>query len=459
MARRMLTGVAALLATLAGMAGGVQAAEPPSLTVALDPGLYDADDAVTRNALEIALELDPAPDGASPLRAATLTLPAEIRLDTAAGFEGCTRQQVVDAACPASNRLGTGVAHSVLMPGAASLTWDLHVYAAEDAENFWVRTTLRESPQVVSALKGYAMDHLDGQLVSLEIPFELLHPAGLSNEFTALSLRVDAVGTSGRPAAGLTGCATGTIDVMAHLVNEGNDNLATVVNAHAACAVGDVFECAAGAMPRLLPGASATVDVRCEDAAGPVALSLLRAPARGTAGDLVQPAGSAPGSVRYTARTPGSDVVWLRASDGVATADVPIPVTTGTPPVVGPPPPPGPPAGPTAEEITAALEAAAGKVPSLKRLRERGRFTVPFTAPAAGELAVRWSARRRGKARVIARGARTVDAGETSVRVKLTKAGRRLLKGRERARIAMRLRFTPTGGDAVTFTRRATLKR
>ncbi|MET0771159.1 MAG: hypothetical protein ABW081_14700 [Solirubrobacteraceae bacterium] len=451
----MLTALAALLAGMASMAGAAQAAEPPSLTVALSPGVYDPDDSVTRNALEFAFELDPAPD-ASLLRVASVTLPDEVVVDLGAGFAGCTRQQVVDAACPESGRLGSGAARSVLMPGAAPLTWDLVAYAGDTPGTFWVRTTLRENPQVVSALQGSVLPQSIGPLVTVGIPYELLHPATIDNEFTALSLRLDAVGTSGRPVAGLAGCATGTIDVTGHLLDEGNDDLATVANGQATCSVGDVFECAAGAMPRLLPGAAAAVSVRCEDAAGPVALSVRRMPARGTVDGVVQPAGAASGSVRYTARTPGSDIIWLRATDGVATADVPVPITIGTPPIADPPP--DPPAGPTEAEISAALRRAADARPRLKRLRKRGGFAVPFTAPAPGTLAIRWSARKRGKTVVIARGAEALD-GAGEVRVRLTRAGRKLLKGRERVRISMRLRFTPDGGGAVTVTRKATLKR
>jgi hypothetical protein len=451
----MLTALAALLAGMAAMAGPAQAAEPPTLSVELDPGVYDADDAVTRSALEFAFELDPVPD-ASLLRVASVTMPDEVVVDLEAGFAGCTRQQVVDAACPERARIGSGAARSVLMPGATPLIWDLVAYAGDTRGVFWVRTTLRESPQVVSALEGSVLPQSTGPLVAVGIPVELLHPASLDNEFTSLRLRFDGVGTSGRPVAGLAGCATGTIDVTGHLLDEGNDNLATVANGQATCSVGDVFECAAGAMPRLLPGAAATVSVTCEDGAGPVAVSVRTPPARGAVTGLVQPVGAAPGSVRYTARTPGSDIIWLRATDGVATADAPVPITIGSPPVADPPP--DPPGGPTAEEISAALRQAADAKPRLKRLRKRGHFTVPFSAPAPGTLAIRWSARRRGKTVVIARGAEAVD-GAAEVRVKLTKAGRKLLKGRKRVRISMRLRFTPGGGEAVTVTRKATLKR
>ena len=74
-------------------------------------------------------------------------------------------------------------------------------------------------------------------------------------------------------------------------------------------------------------------------------------------------------------------------------------------------------------------------------------------APGTGKLAIRWSTKVKRKRVLIASANATVRAGKkTSVKVKLTKAGRKLLKRSKRLKVTTKVTFTPSGGHSVTAT-------
>jgi hypothetical protein len=75
---------------------------------------------------------------------------------------------------------------------------------------------------------------------------------------------------------------------------------------------------------------------------------------------------------------------------------------------------------------------------------------------AAARLAA--TARRGGKT-VANAPARTVGAGQRSLTLKFTPAGRRALARGRRAKLAIRVAFTPAGGATQTTTVSATLRR
>jgi streptogramin lyase len=141
-------------------------------------------------------------------------------------------------------------------------------------------------------------------------------------------------------------------------------------------------------------------------------------------------------------------------------------------PAPSPDPNPGPTPGPTGTVSTAMIEQALQAMvrrglPSIRTLLKSGRTSVKVTAPAAGTLTVVWTAPQGGAAGaaakrvVVAKGTKTVStAGATSVTVKLTTAGRKLLKGtRTRLKISATMTFRTTGGTRATSKATMTLKR
>jgi streptogramin lyase len=158
-------------------------------------------------------------------------------------------------------------------------------------------------------------------------------------------------------------------------------------------------------------------------------------------------------------------------SDGTfMTATTPATITAfgdgGISPDPGPNPGPNP--GPTGTFATGVIEALHAMIrwapPSIRTLLKSGRTSVRFAAPAAGTLTVVWSApngRAAGAAAkrvIVAKGTKTVStAGAAGVRVKLTPAGRRLLKGaRTRLKISASATFRTTAGTSATS--KATLR-
>jgi hypothetical protein len=93
-------------------------------------------------------------------------------------------------------------------------------------------------------------------------------------------------------------------------------------------------------------------------------------------------------------------------------------------------------------------------------LRRRG-FALPFTAPAAGTVRVRWLHRSPKRRSLVATGAATFAAGGGAlVRLKLSTAGRRLLRRHTRLRLTAQATLRPAdGAPAVTVNRAIRLRR
>lgn len=98
-----------------------------------------------------------------------------------------------------------------------------------------------------------------------------------------------------------------------------------------------------------------------------------------------------------------------------------------------------------------------GRAARIASLRKRGRFAYGFTALTAGTLSIGWYylppgarlARAAAPVLVAAGGASFRTAGTKAVVLKVTKAGRRLLRGRRRIALVAKGRFTPSGGRPV----------
>lgn len=104
---------------------------------------------------------------------------------------------------------------------------------------------------------------------------------------------------------------------------------------------------------------------------------------------------------------------------------------------------------------------ACGKPGGVKLKTTVGRATLAkgivlrVTVPSAGKLAAVGKVGRK----VVARGAsRAGRAGSARLTLKLTRAGRRALRGKRSAKVAVRVTFTPRGGAPVRSSVTATLK-
>jgi hypothetical protein len=88
--------------------------------------------------------------------------------------------------------------------------------------------------------------------------------------------------------------------------------------------------------------------------------------------------------------------------------------------------------------------------------RANGSVVMRVFAPSAGELRVRARGRRAAlrPVRAIA-----TKRGTVKVTVRLSKAGKKLLRRRSRAKVKATLVFTPVGGAPQKATRVLTLKR
>jgi hypothetical protein len=140
---------------------------------------------------------------------------------------------------------------------------------------------------------------------------------------------------------------------------------------------------------------------------------------------------------------------------------------SGNPPPSGPPPsgplPPSGGGGVTNAQIAAALDADFPAIAkSVKRLRlrklaRRRGFTVKgLDALTAGRFTVQLSAKKL----VIAKGTRAVAGkGRYALTVKLTKKGRKRLRGARRIKVTLTVRFAPAAGTPVARSTKAKLKR
>lgn len=98
----------------------------------------------------------------------------------------------------------------------------------------------------------------------------------------------------------------------------------------------------------------------------------------------------------------------------------------------------------------------------------KGAAPVPCTVPASGSCKIellaparkaRSAAKKKVKQVVVATGTKRVAAaGPSQVKVKVTKAGRKLLKKSRSLKLTVKTSFTPKGGKATTASRKVTVK-
>ncbi len=139
-------------------------------------------------------------------------------------------------------------------------------------------------------------------------------------------------------------------------------------------------------------------------------------------------------------RATGPFAVLPRDTAPPAVTPIPIPTPTATP---GPPPAATPaPAKPKAKRIsTAALRRAltpSGKAARIGRLRARGAYALRFTTPVAGRLTIRWL---HGRTLVASGHATLTRPGTRTAHIRLTRAGRRLLRHARRIELTGRATF------------------
>ncbi len=109
-----------------------------------------------------------------------------------------------------------------------------------------------------------------------------------------------------------------------------------------------------------------------------------------------------------------------------------------------------------------------GKAASIKALLKSGGYTATFKAPGGGRLVVSWydvphgAHVSRAKAKPVLLATATASfaaAGTNDLKVKLTAAGKRLLRKAKRATLTQRAVFAATGGATLTKLRTLTLHR
>jgi hypothetical protein len=125
-----------------------------------------------------------------------------------------------------------------------------------------------------------------------------------------------------------------------------------------------------------------------------------------------------------------------------------------------------PPTAPTTAEVRARLMRALtvrGRGAKLSQVSKRGGYRLRFSAPAAGNLVIRWYLPRHGRhAGTLIAGAsmRFTSRATRVIKVNLTRAGRRFLHGiRKPHRIRLRASgsFTPAGHRPVRVTKAVVL--
>jgi hypothetical protein len=107
-----------------------------------------------------------------------------------------------------------------------------------------------------------------------------------------------------------------------------------------------------------------------------------------------------------------------------------------------------------------------GRAAKIANLLKSGAFTLSLKAPGAGVLVIGWYeippgaklARAKAKPVLIASGqASFASAAAGKIKIKLTTAGKKLLKHAHSLKITAKATFTPTGGAAVSTRRSFTL--
>jgi hypothetical protein len=155
----------------------------------------------------------------------------------------------------------------------------------------------------------------------------------------------------------------------------------------------------------------------------------------------------------------------LVAGAGADTMELDVERNTTVAACPSPPPPPVPPTVvPTDGQVFAAIKAALGKTAAKLRkldtaaLAKRKRLTLPFRFAEAGT--VRLQLKRKTTA--VGTGTKTLKApGSANVTVKLTKAGRSLLKRAKSIKLTLKATFTPAraGAKPQAASMSVTLKR
>lgn len=120
-------------------------------------------------------------------------------------------------------------------------------------------------------------------------------------------------------------------------------------------------------------------------------------------------------------------------------------------------------AGPSPSAVTAALAALLspkGSAPTILSLLKTGGYSLSFNAPGAGVLTVQWTTvsaqasrhvTHKAKKVVVASGSQTFSAaGISTVKLRLTAAGRKLLKKNQTLRVIDQATFTPNVGAGQT---------
>lgn len=117
--------------------------------------------------------------------------------------------------------------------------------------------------------------------------------------------------------------------------------------------------------------------------------------------------------------------------------------------------------GVTSTQIKQALLGIRATKPlTRKSVIKAGKAVFIFTAPSGGAFSVTWTAKRSGKTVVIAKGGKVLAAaGHVKVPVKLTSAGRKLLKrARKPLKVSAALSFSLPGGPSAKRTTTLTLR-
>jgi hypothetical protein len=128
--------------------------------------------------------------------------------------------------------------------------------------------------------------------------------------------------------------------------------------------------------------------------------------------------------------------------------------------------PPGP-SGARVRSALAGILSPKGASARIARLLKLGSYTFRFDAPSTGKLVIDWDyepprgyGAKKPKPVVVAGATASIKkAGRVSVKVKLTKPGRRLLKQARRQKLTARVSFTPIGRSTTTSSRVIELKR
>jgi hypothetical protein len=130
------------------------------------------------------------------------------------------------------------------------------------------------------------------------------------------------------------------------------------------------------------------------------------------------------------------------------------------------------PSGPSSAEVKAALSKLlkpSGKTATTKAIINSGGFSFTCSVPSAGKLVIDWyylpsgaklAKKAKHKPVLVGAGQRTFSApGTAMIKIKLTAAGRSLLKHATQVKLTAKGTFTPTGNAAITATRTFVLKR